>query len=168
MRVFAVHDQNSRTDLVDVIQETAVGICLRTDDTPTVIRVTATRMIATRSLVVIVVVLDKLRCIVRQWVYHASCHSSRVCKTLCGEGHTRFVTRLFGVSGIEITVTADAGHVVHRGSHRRFDTCIRCRRIEGNTTPPAYTDDTDAVCVHFGQFAQKIHRCHEIFRIDIR
>ena len=39
--VRAVHDQNGRTDLVDVVQETAVGISLRADDTPTVIRVTA-------------------------------------------------------------------------------------------------------------------------------
>ncbi len=58
--VLAVHDQNRRTDLVDIIQETAVGISLRADDTPTVIRVTATRMVATGGLVVIVVVLDEL------------------------------------------------------------------------------------------------------------
>ena len=39
MGISTMHHENSRADFVDVVKETTVGVGLRTDDAPAVVRV---------------------------------------------------------------------------------------------------------------------------------
>ena len=77
MCFLSMHNEYCRTDFVDVIEETCVGVSLAARGAPTVVRIARTLMIATWRFVIGMIVFYKLRCILRQWVNHAASHSER-------------------------------------------------------------------------------------------
>ena len=65
MRFLAMHNEYCRTDFVDVIEETGVGVSLAAGGAPTVVRVARTLVVATWCFVLGMIVFYKLRCVLR-------------------------------------------------------------------------------------------------------
>ena len=125
-------------------------------------------MIAARSLVVIVVVLHKLRCLLGQRVNNAASHRRGIVKTLLGHRLTGSMARLLLVLAIEIAISADAGHIIHRRGHGSLDACVGSRSIQGDATPTTDADDTYLLSIDIVLFRQKINGCQEVLSIDVR
>ena len=98
MCLLAMYQEYSGPDLIAVSQDRHIHEGKRGCYVPAVVRVQAARMIAARGLVVCVIVLDKLRCILRQRIDHATgqriCAPSVIFCALCIQCFTLFVTRL--------------------------------------------------------------------------
>ena len=62
MCFLSMHNEYCRTDFVDVIEETGVGVSLAARGAPTVVRIARTLMIATWRFVIGMIVFYKLRC----------------------------------------------------------------------------------------------------------
>ena len=65
MRFLSMHDEYCRTDFVDVIEETGVGVSLAAGGAPTVVRVARTLVVATWCFVIGMIVFYNLRCVLR-------------------------------------------------------------------------------------------------------
>ena len=74
MGVSTVHHEDGRADFVDVVEETAVGVGLRADDAPAVVRVAGALVIAARGLVLVVVVVHEVGRLWGNGVQHTSSH----------------------------------------------------------------------------------------------
>ena len=167
MGVFPVDDQDRRTDLVDIKEETGVVIGLDTDDPTAVVGIAAAGMVTARRLVIVVVILHELRGIVRERVHHTAGHRHRIGEAQAGKGLPHRVAGSFIVGRIEIAVAAVAGHVVHRNDGRGLDPGIGSRRIEADAAPAADSDDADALRIHVLLPGQEIDRRQEVLRIDV-
>ena len=72
MGFFAMHDENGRTNLIDVVEETGIGICLCADGTPAVVRVAAAFVVATLGDIIVVIVLYELGCVIWQRIHYTT------------------------------------------------------------------------------------------------
>ena len=66
VRLFPVYQQHGRADFVAVLQDRHIQERQRGGHIPTAVGVQAAGMVASRSLIVGIIVLYKLRCILRQ------------------------------------------------------------------------------------------------------
>ena len=148
MGFLSVHHKNGRANLVGVVKETGIGVCLSTYYTPSVVRVTAAFMIAAFGLVVVVIVLHELRSIGRQRVNNTASHSLRISQTLLGHCLSGSMARFLLVLAVEITITADAGHIIHRGGNGSLDAGIGSGSIQGNASPSADAYDANLLSIH--------------------
>ena len=146
--LLTMHHKDCRTNLVDIIKETGVGISLSADDAPTVVRIAAAGMISALGLVIIVVVLHELRSLVGQRIDDATGHRHRVGQALLGKCLTGSMARLFLVLAVEIAVATDAGHVVHRRYNSSLDACVGSGSIQCDATPTANADDANTFGIH--------------------
>ena len=129
-------------------------------------------MIATTRLIVVIIVLDKLRGIGRQRIYHTSC--LRQLATPCSLGAFGSHRLASGITGflavvlIIIAVTIHSAHIVHSARHRGFDARVNGSRIQSYAAPSANADDAYLFLVHIGQAGKEIHSRQEVFGIDVR
>ena len=97
-------------------------------------------MVASFRLVVVVILLDELRSIVRYGVKYATIAYIAVItiilSTLCVELFAQFVT-VIGAHGVEIPVGIYPAHIIHSGCYRRFDTRVIGRSIKCKPAPTA-------------------------------
>ena len=127
-------------------------------------------MIAARSLVVRVVILDELRSIFRQGVNYSASTGIRsrlvVFDALVVHGLLLGIASFCAVRRVEVAVTGNSGHVVHRGDHRSlYASVCRCS-IEADSAPAAYTDDADSFRVDKVSGHQEVYCCGKIFSVD--
>ena len=155
MSFLAVHDEYRRTYLVDIIEEARVGIRLTTKGVPTIVAVARTGMVSTTRLIVIIIVLDKLRRIGRQRIYHAptlrQLARPRSFGAFGSHRLTRCITSFFAIALIKIAVAIHSAHVVHRARHRSLDAWVNSSCIQRYATPSANTDDAYLLLIYIGQ-----------------
>ena len=165
--ICAMHHEDGRTYLVDVVEETAVGVGLSADDAPSVVRVAAALVVAALGLVVIVIVMDEVGRLWRHAINHPASHRIGVGEALLGENLAVLMASLLDVESVVVVVAADARHVVHRRGHCGLDARVGCRSVEGNAAPAADADDANAVCIYIFLFRQEIDSSHEVLGIDV-
>ena len=162
-----MHHEDGRADFVDVIEEAAVGIGLRTDRAPAVVRVTAALVVAAFGLVVVEVVFDKLWCVIGQGIYNTAGHCHRISQALLGHCLTGSMARFLFVLAVEIAITADACHIIHRRSNGSLDAGVGSGSIQGDASPAADADDANLLSIHIILLGKEIHSRHEVLGIDV-
>ena len=129
-------------------------------------------MIVARRFVIGIVVLDKLRCVLRQRIHHAACQSIAAAEiVLSALGVHGLLFGIAGVGGVftvKIAVGIHAGHVVHGHGGGRLDAGILCGGVHRHAAPAADADDPDALRVNILLHGQEVHRRAEILCIDVR
>ena len=129
-------------------------------------------MIAARLLVVVVIVLDKIRSVLRQRVDDAACScvfSALI--VLCSLGvdrHPCTVARFLIVFAVKITVARYARHIVHGRSNCRFDSCVNTGSLQCHAAPAANAYNSDALRIDVVLNRQKINSRLKILYVDIR
>ena len=128
-------------------------------------------MVAARSLVVVVVVLNKLRRVGGQRINHATAllivALSVFLGALAAHGLACLVASLLVVGRVEVTVGADAAHVVHCHNHSAFDARVECGCVESQSSPTADAQDSYSLGVGLLKGREEIYGGHEIFGVDI-
>ena len=137
------------------------------DDTPTVVRVARTLVIATNGLVVIIVVVNETRRLWGHSVEHTASHRAGVGETLFGEVLTIPVAPLLIIESIVVVIAADAGHIIHRRGHGSLDACVGSGGIQGDTTPTADAYDAYLLGIDIVLFRQEVDGCHKVLGIDV-
>ena len=172
VRLLPVHHHDGVLDLPDVVQEAHVGVGLRPDGGPALGGVEGARVEASLGLVVGVVVLDELRCVIRQRV-----HDPAGARSLTAPGHLAALggqSRAGLVAGggvvgrIEVAVACDPGHVVHGRGQGRLDPRVGRSRVQGDPAPAADTDDADALGVDVLARAEVVDGGHDVLGVDVR
>ena len=165
-----MNEQYGTADFIAVCQDRCVEKCEIGSFVPAQTGVDGTGMIASLSLVVIVIIFHELRCIVG-WlrIHHGTGISAGaiILRALGVKCLAHFVARIGIISFIEIAVCRGAADVVHRGSDRCLDACIVGGSIDGESSPTADAKNSDASGIHIGTCREVIHRSREIFRIDV-
>ena len=129
-------------------------------------------MVASRSLIVGIIVLYKLRCVLRQRINYATrqriASAFIILDALCIHGFFLLKACLLRILSIKISVGRYTGHVVHGYSRSSFDAGVNGRGIERHTAPATDTDDTDALRINILLHGEKVYRCAEILGVDVR
>lgn len=172
MGLLTVHHQHRAADLVDVPQNRLVQERHASDHVPSAIGVQGTGMVAAWGLVIVVVILDEERGVIRKRVDHAA--GQRICPTAVVRDALRvqrpllLVTGVGGILRVEVTLGIDAGHVVHRGCHGRLDAGVQCGRVQRHAAPTADADGADAFRIHVLLHGQEVDGCLEVLGVDVR
>ena len=128
-------------------------------------------MVAARCLVVIIIILDEERRILRQRIDDPTAElvsaALQILETLCAHGRLLGIAGVLAVLGIEIALGVHTGHVVHGGGDRRLDAGVERGGVERHPAPAADADDADALRVDPLVQRQEIHRRHEVLGIDV-
>lgn len=69
---------------------------------------------------------------------------------------------------VKIALRVHARHVVHCRRHSRFHTRVKRSSIQRHAAPAADANDADTLRIHVVTAGEIIHRCLEIFGVDIR
>ena len=129
-------------------------------------------MVSTLRLVIGIVILDKLRCILRQRVNHTTGKGVTavfiVLRALGVHGLFLFVAGIAGILTVKISVGVHTGHIVHGRCHSSLDAGIHSSGIDGHAAPAANADDTDALRVNSFLYRKEIHCRTEILCVDVR
>ena len=129
-------------------------------------------MVASRSLVVGVIVRHKLRRVIGQLIDHAARQRVAVIFIVLGalrvQRFTLFKARLLRILGVKIAVCDHAGHVVHRHSSSSLDTGVDGCGVDCHAAPTADADDADALRINAFLHRKEIHRCAEVLGVDVR
>ena len=147
MSLLPVNDQNSAANLIGIFQNRLIHKGLAPYHIPSAIGVKGTGVIATVSLVVIMIVCNEEWCILRNYLYHTSAKLIFVCleifQTLRTHSFLLLVAGFFTILRIKISVGIYSCHVIHRGCNCCLDSCIKSCRIDCHTTPATDANDTD-------------------------
>ena len=151
VRLFPVYQQHSRADLAAVLQDRHIQERQRGGHIPAAVGIQAAGMVASRSLIVGIIVLYKLRCVLRQRINYATRQRIAavfvIYSALCIHGFFLLKACLLRILSIKISVGRYTGHVVHGHSSGNFDAGVNGGGIERHAAPATDTDDTDALRV---------------------
>ena len=128
-------------------------------------------MVSALRLVIGEIVLHILRGIVSHHIGQTTGEFIRAVTVIhCALGvqlTAQFVACVDIVSGIEIAVSRDTAHVVHRGGNGSLDARVDGRRIDRHTTPTADAEDTYPLRIHVVTGRKVVHCRAEILGINI-
>ena len=128
-------------------------------------------MIAAPGFIIVIIIFNKKRSILGQWVCHSARASIRaVFVVQCALGIQRFslfISGFFAILCVKISFCRYARHIIHGRRNGSLDSRINRRGIQRHTSPAANTDNTDFFRIHAIMRRQKIDCGLKIFGIDI-
>ena len=129
-------------------------------------------MIAPFGFVIIIVILDKERSILRQGINHTAGSGIGsifvIQRSLGIEGFALFLARLLAVLSVKISLGVDSCHIVHGCADRCLDSGIDGSGVQCHSAPTADADDADFLRVNIILNGQKVYCCLEILGVYIR